>query len=523
MAETSTPKERDTRVPLDWYQRSDRLETWKRRLLVLALLGAIGWFGAGWLRPDRGMARYAPGPVTAVHATWQENCRACHLPYTPIGSGSWLASFVSSAQAGAVQCQGCHSGPIHHAKQLDNGQACASCHHEHRGRTAQLARVADSDCTHCHNDLQAHLQPQAQTEYRAATRFDSEHHPEFRLFRDDHPQPVDPRHLKFTHAVHMTAGMNCDFKFSDIDPAERKRYAGDAKAGSLVQLRCDSCHRLDARDPGSPRAQAWAPRSTGTSTARSPGHYMVPITYENECRACHPLTFDRRSESDPQAGLLAVPHGLQPAAVRDFVWGAYANEYVARQGKPQGIINRPLPGSGPALEADVRNAVNREVQALEKYLYRDRLSQAEKILFRGRQTCGECHSYESNAGQTVPARIMPTSVPEVWFQHARFDHAAHRAVACRDCHPQAYQAYADAAAPAASGTVMLPGRDVCLACHGPTSAGKDGPRGGARFDCVECHRFHNGDQPLQGIGAEARGIPDAERRTIQEFLSAPRP
>jgi Cytochrome c7 and related cytochrome c len=216
--------------------------------------------------------------------------------------------------------------------------------------------------------------------------------------------------------------------------------------------------------------------------------------------------------------LLAAPHGLQPDAVRSFVWGAYANEYVAGQKKPQGT-GRPLPGSGPAVEADVRNAIDREVQAMEKYLYRDRLSQAEKVLFRGRQTCGECHFYESKPGQVVPTRIMPTSVPEVWFQHARFDHAAHRAVSCRDCHPQAYSD----AAPSAKATVMLPGRDVCLACHAPSIASKDGVRGGARFDCVECHRFHNGDQPLQGIGAEARGIPDAERRSIQEFLNVPRP
>ena len=43
--------------------------------------------------------------------------------------------------------------------------------------------------------------------------------------------------------------------------------------------------------------------------------------------------------------------------------------------------------------------------------------------------------------------------------------------------------------------VMLPGIGTCVECHAPLSH----ERGGARFDCAECHRYHNGDRPLDGL------------------------
>ncbi len=44
----------------------------------------------------------------------------------------------------------------------------------------------------------------------------------------------------------------------------------------------------------------------------------------------------------------------------------------------------------------------------------------------------------------------------------------------------------------------------CQRCHAP--AGYDGanPVGGARHDCTECHRYHNGDAPRKGLGASER-------------------
>ena len=106
--------------------------------------------------------------------------------------------------------------------------------------------------------------------------------------------------------------------------------------------------------------------------------------------------------------------------------------------------------------------------------------------------------------------FVPTQVPQVWFQHATFDHRAHRALDCRQCHPEAYP---DAPQPSReSKDVLIPQRDVCIECHSPPSGSGTAATGGARFDCVECHRYHNGSSPLAGSGAKA-GNP---ARTLSE-------
>ena len=95
-------------------------------------------------------------------------------------------------------------------------------------------------------------------------------------------------------------------------------------------------------------------------------------------------------------------------------------------------------------------------------------------------------------------------------KHALFRHAPHRALDCLACHAQAKTS-------AVSADVLLPDIDTCFGCHGPQSYGEGKIRGGARFDCTECHRYHHGDSPLQGIGAAKRGV--SVKRGIEQFLS----
>ena len=65
----------------------------------------------------------------------------------------------------------------------------------------------------------------------------------------------------------------------------------------------------------------------------------------------------------------------------------------------------------------------------------------------------------------------------------------------------------------------IPGIDNCRQCHAPASVNANSePRGGVRFDCVECHRYHNGERPLQGLGAAQRDPPPARRLGTGEFL-----
>jgi hypothetical protein len=126
----------------------------------------------------------------------------------------------------------------------------------------------------------------------------------------------------------------------------------------------------------------------------------------------------------------------------------------------------------------------------------------------GGYACGKCHELAGEGG-TEAAQIARLATPPVWFPHARFSHVAHRGVTCASCHPGTGAAYFGDGWTAEKEPIRIAGVESCRQCHGPrrnvTDAG--GARqtvGGVRHDCADCHRYHNGDHPLQGRGADAR-------------------
>jgi hypothetical protein len=499
-----TGKQRAIRIPLDYFKRPDAMSRWKLRLTALALVLALGWWASGFVTSDDGRLRYSRGPVAAVHATWEANCEACHVPFAPIHGASWSTSLMRrvgmSSPESNSRCEHCHAGPTHHANQKKSDTpTCGWCHHDHQGREASLVRLPDKDCTNCHENLAAHMNGRPQ--YQASiTRFDREHHPPFRFAED-------PGKLKFNHKIHLASGMEgANWKLSDIrDPQERDRYrrlqpAGQTSDAALVQLTCSSCHVLDRADLSASTA------ALRGLPVRAAGDVMLPISYENHCRACHPLTFE------PKSPALTIPHRLQPRQVHDFLWGAYAEEELRK--KDRDLLRptrRPMPGTKVA---EQESGIEKELVAkvgskMEAFLYLDKVEDADRKVFLGKQTCGECHVYERSRNQIVPDRIVPPEVPEVWLKHAVFNHAAHRALDCLACHAQAKTS-------AVSGDVLLPDINTCFECHSPQSYRDGKIRGGARFDCTECHRYHHGENPLQGIGAAKRGV--SAKRDVEQFL-----
>jgi hypothetical protein len=501
MPAPETGKQRASRIPLDYYKRPNALDRWKNGLAAVALVVPIGWVASGWLRSDGGQLAYSRGPVASVHATWEENCTACHTPFTPIGGNTWATPILGQVHTSDEKCQTCHAGEPHHKSQMRE-LSCAACHHDHRGRDASLVRLADADCTQCHSDLAANTK-EANPHYVNVDAFST--HPPIRVLRG-----ADPGKLKFNHKLHLTLGMRREngdpvWTVGMIQPSDRKRYGKDDR--EPVQLTCASCHQVDSGDfdvkPDQPSIMHVAARST----TRSPGAYMVPITYENHCRACHPLTLNSKSPDERNAIPITIPHGLQPEEVRDFVWGALANQRAANMPELRDWIRRPMPGKDPSQKAEeTRKAIDQEVNNLEKALYPVRLGQAERILFGGKQTCSECHAYEDHAGP-VPKRVEATALRDMWFDHAVFNHTAHRAVECTACHERANQS-------TESIDVLLPNIDNCQKCH---KAGG----GGARSDCTGCHRYHNGDNPRQGIGAAKRD--PRKRLSIEQLLAGSAP
>ena len=98
---------------------------------------------------------------------------------------------------------------------------------------------------------------------------------------------------------------------------------------------------------------------------------------------------------------------------------------------------------------------------------------------------------------------------------------AHRAADCRECHEGAYADKAQTTVEGLDKEILVPGIANCVQCHAPAGT-KDNKRvGGVRFECSECHKYHNGDAPLQGPGAI--DLAPKQPLKLSEFLSGTGP
>lgn len=505
MAATETGKQRAARIPLDYYKRPTPLERWKVRLGLLALVAAVAWLAGGLLQGDGGNLRFSRGPVAHVHQTWDAKCVACHEPFVPIQKSHWASSWQYGPQEDE-KCQACHAGPRHHFNER-TPPGCAECHREHQGREASLVRLADAFCTQCHDDLVAGATfgskirtPAAMHQIRGFSRADG--HGDFQHLKET----AQYQNLKFNHKLHMARDLitpeNGDPRLSLDMFSQYDRPRFEKGPAGHIQLECASCHELD---------------SGGFFDARSAGDYMLPVRYKTHCETCHPLTYKRKDENDPPSGLDVLSHGIQPREIRRILQGVYTARALKEewQAFERFVPVRPLPGK-KLNEANVKLV----------QLINDKVAAAEKLLYLGKNTCGECHYDVPAVTKADPPvlvleplhAIAPTNVPQVWFRHARFSHAAHRGVDCRGCHENGVredgQTKISITESHRADDIFIPGIDICVQCHAPQTNSNGTIRGGARFDCTECHRYHS---PMQGLGTRNRD--PSTRRLIDEFLN----
>lgn len=466
-------------VPPTRFRRADGIARAQVLLPFLAAGGAL-LYGLAGLLPG-GAARYSPKPLALGHASWDNTCAACHVSSAPLDGDNWLAQLTGETRVGDEQCQTCHGGPPHHASaRADAVPGCANCHREHRGRDQALTRVADAQCLSCHGNLGNHRDGPGTIQ--DVSGFSAAAHPEFRLLRE---QAEDPGTIAFNHALHLAPGLRggegaAPFTLADVPPKFRDRYrtSPDQSASTAVQLDCASCHRVG---DGGARPAGGLPEAA--RQVRSDGRSMAPIVFERHCQACHPLTFAPAIKNDPTSAPAAVAHRLQPAEIRTWLRG-YFTGLLDKEATPSAPTpeqpSRPLPG---------RNALRKKDARTLHELLETRIRAAETILY-GPSTCQKCHvDLDPHRGATQ--RVERAAIPSLWFEQARFDHTAHRAVDCRECHSQAEISTSKC-------DVMLPGIANCLNCHSPRHQVGGQTRGGARFDCAECHRYHGGDQRLHG-------------------------
>ncbi len=497
-------KQRSLRVPLDHYEQPNALVRGKWKVSVIVALLTVVY--VVWLLVGGRAAKQqvSSGRLAAAHASWNDDCLACHKGFEPLRSDSLnLAALFhggeSRRQSLDEGCIKCHNTPVHHAAAKENEVPnCAACHRDHKGLTADIVRPTDANCLACHRDIEAHRNGKSGMNPQVAniTRFrvqgsgfstaegtedgrqetGNRPHPDFRSLESD------PGNIKFNHWLHMQPGIAArdakkQLKLADLDASWQTKYANYGKPDGLVQLDCAACHQPDAN-----------------------GAYMRPIAFEEHCRACHRLEL-RVAEG---AAVAEVPHGLSAERLRTVVSGLLLAGEQRKAEPPAASADEsgalPLV-PGKTLGANLAQKISADVLGRRDLATREIATK-----------CMECHHSRSSASVSPSDAmdVLPPTIPQVWLRHSRFDHRAHRHVECRNCHAAAY-AYEQHdkpqfLAPPEGGQqardgeqVMIAGIENCASCHAPAS----GKTGGARYDCSECHRYHGGDAAVEGSGFRA--------------------
>jgi hypothetical protein len=439
-SELRDPKTLSQWLELDAFKRPRRLRRWRRPLGWIILLAGSALLSLSfWPRVH---FLYQAGPVSAAHASFNEDCAKCHSESFQTVKRLWSGDQVRSVEDSA--CTSCHPGPPHHEESARPDLQCAECHQEHRGR-AKLADVADGYCTSCHADQQT--KNNAHRYHKSISTFAD--HP-FDKWRPGAGDMIDPGQIKFNHHVHLNPE-------GVLLPNQGKE-----------KLDCSSCHQSD-----------------------DAGRYMRKINYYEHCRRCHPLSVSVGGDDRFHASSLVkaaaefrqwpAPH-VEPKEVRAAMRQRFT-DFVKLPGaldvSPEPLHDRPIPG-----RRFLPSVTEKEWQWVN-----DRLSTAEEVLFRGAGGCTKCHIGEGKVDQQGLLKYRKTAIRDRWFPHSLFSHKSHQMLICGECHKHGDQ---DVRESRETSDVLIPAVESCRQCHSP--------KGGARQDCVECHAYHQ--KPTTMIGGE---------------------
>jgi hypothetical protein len=427
-----TTKKLAQRIDMHYFKRPHPFRRWRTGLSILLPALAIVWLG--WAALSRNDRVYSSGKMSAGHAVLAARCGECHVKQ--------VGSF--SAKANDQACRACHDGPTHHANQSFTPN-CSSCHAEHRGRK-RLAATADANCTQCHANL---LAVGASTQFVNHIEGFGAAHPEFAALR---PGSLDPGTIKLNHAAHLRAKL--------LGP------------NGPVDLDCDDCHRPAASNA------AWRFGSAQPAGKSMPGKfdppsrvslraYMAPISYANNCIACHSLQFDNRFQESVPHDTPEIVHAFVIQKFKEYIVAHPAELRVTEPGRH--LPQQPLP---PAVR----------VLTPQQWVA-ERVADSEQLLWR--KTCVECHSLIFSADAQLPA-VAKSNIAPRWFSHAVFNHEEHQFLKCLECHSGASRSQETA-------DILLPSIQTCERCH---HAGQEA----AESRCFECHTYHDWskEKPVKG-------------------------
>lgn len=399
----------------------------------------------------------SPGPIHHNHRAL--NCRDCHAGKWEGGRKLWGESRAQMNQA----CARCHDGlpneshfPLleeaprnwhtafstrvapHSPRQLLTEESdCANCHRDHRGGRT-LIQTSNQKCTNCHKSLSFFVTEGSPLVAPHVTGFEPGEHPGFEVPNTSYN---DPGVLRFNHKKHLELG-------------SKGSVGGLSKPlQRLKEKNCRYCHQADPEQ-----------------------RLMLPITYEQHCQECHPLTVPLTGRKDHRAerawsefAQVPAPH-VEPAKVRQAMIERLSSAVISSPGllrDPGGP--RPLPGRSP---------IPPKIWEQSKWVEMQQTS-IERKLFGKRGQCQFCHLERNGISQRNNLPVYhQTSLPKRWMYQANFHHGKHSRN-CFDCH--------NAQLSEKTSDVLMPSMHSCVNCHGesiPT------PPGGATSNCTQCHSYH---------------------------------
>ena len=505
MALSRTTKTIAKRIDLDHFRVPWGMRKANRILIGSAAIVAALW--AGYYAFSKDQRIYNPGPVSAAHANLEHHCNACHVGD---GGGGFQRGVADNA------CLSCHDGAIHHPNQITlvsgdgmRSSNCVTCHVEHRGHAA-LAATSDRHCTQCHADLPGHTKGGSTQLAANISGFSSGQHPPFGRELMRNGELFDPTVVKFNHAKHMPMegiANNCAVCHSTSDAVPAAGEAGKAPGPPWVSEK--------------DRPAGW----TGSVERR----YMLPISYERHCVACHELKVTPNGPTLAHERMEVVRAQIQSMPLQLL-------ETLARDPEREKKLVEEKVGPPPRRVKSTRKISEEEWLAGQMKSLTDRVTRESEAIpgfadlqkalpapttapaaislaapqanvaefhavFAATNRCTLCHEttgdlpaiFAQKLTQAPPStsesnlellRTVATGMPAMprrWFANSHFDHDAHRNVSCTDCHGGAPRSVA-------TSDVLMPNLQSCVSCHHPTQGG--GVKG-VTTSCFSCHGYHD--------------------------------
>ena len=525
MPENSPAKARALRIPLGSHT-SDRLAIYRNLMTMVAVLACVAWMLTGIRSPKMAAERYSPGPLSPAHVNL--GCNNCHADSGPMREGTFLSEWsekpaenVPWHRKSDTMCQSCHpvltnsgelatrlsshtkahiSQPIPIAVHTDNQRvesvaSCAHCHVEHKGLENQLSQVTDSNCINCHHNLAEFRGLEESAIANRITRFEVDH-PPFTALKTDRGT------LKFNHDLHLAVGIVGEDENSKLIktigdyPEHGGRLDGYTTTDGTIALNCGFCHQPTngmAAEPDSLVAL-----SSGSSAV---GRFMSMPTYERDCQVCHSTDFVPHQDFDFERKL-RIEHGASPAKISEALEDYFSLAALA----PPNINDQFSKETIDTLEELPTRLWNIDIPETKLNSDIDRPIELAigTAMDSIRINCLKCHiESEQDTGSGIPEiRTIPnlpgrfdnpTVFETSWFEKGRFDHSAHRDVACAKCHEmnEGKNGLIRQKIDVSLDKPMIKDRDSCVECHQSPELVLAPSRTGPT-NCSACHTYHDG-------------------------------